>query len=68
MYISYNAHERRAQGLIWADETGVLKELQVAQNDRLGLSASFLKPFQRIVKYRQFLEQFQRQSEVGSDG
>ena len=45
-------------------QEGIIRELEARSGDQLGLSASLIKPTQRMVKYKQFLDILISSSEV----
>jgi len=49
-------HERESHNLLEETKGGIVQQLQQQNNDMLGLSAHILKPTQRMVKYKQFLD------------
>ena len=46
-------------------QEGVISELEKRLEDKLGLSACLIKPTQRMVKYKQFLDIMLANTEVG---
>ncbi|KAL5264735.1 hypothetical protein ACHWQZ_G005720 [Mnemiopsis leidyi] len=56
VYLSFMVHERRAHAIVEQHHEGVISELEKRLEDKLGLSACLIKPTQRMVKYKQFLD------------
>ncbi|XP_063677545.1 uncharacterized protein LOC134813610 isoform X2 [Bolinopsis microptera] len=56
VYLSFMVHERRAHTIVEQHHEGVISELERKLDDKLGLTALIIKPTQRMVKYKQFLD------------
>merc|ERR1712176_88444 len=56
VYLSFMVHERRAHAIVEQHHEGVISDLEKQLEDKLGLSACLIKPTQRMVKYKQFLD------------